>query len=71
MLKILWRSADRLARVVDDGVQARQRGKEVRHEHLKAHEVSEVGAIDVQPIPKAFEIRLGREPVSSTAHIGG
>ena len=53
------RTAHRLARVVHDEVEMRQRLEEVRAERLDARCVAQVDAVDPQPVAPRLEVRLG------------
>ena len=56
----LRRTADGLAGVVDDEVEAFTRGDEVAAERLDARRVAQVESDDLQPVPPLAEVRLSR-----------
>ena len=60
VLKESRRPTHRLARVVENVVEARQPLGEKSREQLHARRVAQIQPVDLQPLPKRREIRLSR-----------
>ena len=69
-VEIRW-APHRLARVVDDEVEARTRGEQLAAERLDARRVAQVEAEDLEPMPPVPEIRLARVALRSIARKPG